>query len=231
MGCWNGTCMISNLPIICGEKVVIIPLIEKQQELIKSNFDLNGCCYSTDELQPIMIPFYGEYNDYGSIERIGTSDEVLFKEFYDLYKFNIKDDYKYENTAESFFECVERGLVSINGRKVRFVFIKKNIYEEIIKHIDIEAAIWRSSIDEALINFVRRETYSPYISIFDTKITKYKSGIENLFKLVVFLSRTRNRFYLPSGSGSQQYDTTYNKLLAEWILEYINSDNNSLTND
>lgn len=24
MGCWNGTCMISNLPIIAGEKVKLV---------------------------------------------------------------------------------------------------------------------------------------------------------------------------------------------------------------
>lgn len=61
MGCWNKTCGITQFPIVGGDKVVTLILVQ-------STFagDANMPCYPYDMgWNLIPIPFYGEYNDYG----------------------------------------------------------------------------------------------------------------------------------------------------------------------
>jgi len=68
MGCWNGTCMISNLPIIVGDKVKLV--------FIKPSYsfrELKQCgsyVYSIDAFAPSFLPISATYDDYGSVENI-----------------------------------------------------------------------------------------------------------------------------------------------------------------
>ena len=70
MGCWNGTCGLTNLPLRAGDKVmgvlVRIPYRNKLE-------DMSGSCYSTDLAWPVTAGFEGEYNDYGGIEDLVPS--------------------------------------------------------------------------------------------------------------------------------------------------------------
>lgn len=75
MGCWNGTCGISNLPIKQGEEIVLF--IVKEKNLFTCNG--GGYCYPTDLFEPISLPIIGEYNDYGSIENIKNEELILPK--------------------------------------------------------------------------------------------------------------------------------------------------------
>jgi len=59
MGCWNGTCMISHLPIIAGDKIKLVILHG-------INIPINNAsayCYSNGLLEPSFLPLTGEYND------------------------------------------------------------------------------------------------------------------------------------------------------------------------
>jgi len=60
MGCWNNTCTLTNLPIMAREKVYIYPIF--------SNFGNNSMCGNMSLYSPSMIPFMGDYNDYGAAE-------------------------------------------------------------------------------------------------------------------------------------------------------------------
>ena len=62
MGCWNNTCAITKLPIVCGDPVVAVLLIKRGPGCTER---LNGP-YSYH----LPVPFYweGEYNDYGAVE-------------------------------------------------------------------------------------------------------------------------------------------------------------------
>lgn len=82
MGCYNGTCNITNLPIKSGDKVVVIPLVKTKQN---SEFNV---CYPTDVFTPYALPLIGEYDEYGSIENIQTPVEnknhlLHFKYFFE----------------------------------------------------------------------------------------------------------------------------------------------------
>lgn len=74
MGCWNGTCYLSNLPIVAGQRVVGYVLASKK---IKS---ANALCYSTDWAFPISFAFRGKYDDYGGVMEI--EDDLATKIFY-----------------------------------------------------------------------------------------------------------------------------------------------------
>jgi hypothetical protein len=60
MGCWNGTCMISNLHVKSGQDVIVY--------MIAKNKDTDSYCYPNTVYNPCPIPFYGKYNDYGAVE-------------------------------------------------------------------------------------------------------------------------------------------------------------------
>lgn len=59
MGCWNGTCGISQFPLIVGDETVNF-IIMSTIYSTKSQ-----ACYSNHAWDLIPIPFYGTYNDYG----------------------------------------------------------------------------------------------------------------------------------------------------------------------
>lgn len=69
MGCWNGTCGLSGLPIISGEEVYIFPIVESYRD---------SFCYSTALYNPTIIPFRAKYNDYGAGEEChGVALELI----------------------------------------------------------------------------------------------------------------------------------------------------------
>lgn len=81
MGCWNGTCMLTHLPIMGGDPVVAF-LIE-----VSSAAASGGApCYSTDRGAPLTLAIKGVYDDYGSIEKIEPESEALAMSFLNLDK-------------------------------------------------------------------------------------------------------------------------------------------------
>lgn len=69
MGCWNGTCGISNLPIRHGTEIYVFPI----EEAYRDSF-----CYATALYRPSVLPFRAVYDDYGGGEDCsGVGLEVL----------------------------------------------------------------------------------------------------------------------------------------------------------
>ena len=60
MGCWNGTCAISNLYIEGGQDVVVFRLLKNNETL--------SFCYTNALYDVSPIPFYGIYDYYGGVE-------------------------------------------------------------------------------------------------------------------------------------------------------------------
>jgi hypothetical protein len=54
MGCWNGTCGLSGLPIFHGTEMYVFPIVESYRD---------SFCYSTALYRPSVLPFRAEYND------------------------------------------------------------------------------------------------------------------------------------------------------------------------
>lgn len=60
MGCWNGTCAVSNLHVTAGQEVAVFMLLENKEG--------KSFCYGNAYYDVCPLPFYGEYNDYGAVE-------------------------------------------------------------------------------------------------------------------------------------------------------------------
>jgi hypothetical protein len=66
MGCWNGTCGLTNLPIFVGDEVYVFPVLERPTLGDRPSF-----CYTTALYTPSLLPFVAKYNDYGGGEDEG----------------------------------------------------------------------------------------------------------------------------------------------------------------
>ncbi len=142
MGCWNGTCMISNLPIMTGESVV-------GYAIEYSSFGYNsgaysGLCYSNDIARPLGLPFYGKYDDYGGIESIDDSS-IAIKYLLHLFE---------ESGLTELIEDIERDKKKIISNMtdkevgVGLVMINRDIFDRLIaSHIPTKYDI---KIDEVI---------------------------------------------------------------------------------
>lgn len=94
MGCWNGTCGLSKLPILYGQKCKLIFLLNDNtgQELG------GGFCYPTDLRMIHSFPLSGTYNYYGCLEKI---EENWYSKFF----------------LESFIKDVENGDIKIKSKE------------------------------------------------------------------------------------------------------------------
>ena len=116
MGCWNGTCSVSNLAITAGTKVKVI--------VIKNNVDFpdaTAFVYDGGYAAPMSFCIDASYNDYGSVEDIVDNKAMqLFRDWFitELGKGNIKiqaDSHSNFDPANpkdtDIFEVLERGYV------------------------------------------------------------------------------------------------------------------------
>ena len=69
MGCWNETCLLSRLPIACGQEIacVFIAPVDGWPETV----------YADSQYVPLSLPFFGRYDDYGRIENAERGDAAL----------------------------------------------------------------------------------------------------------------------------------------------------------
>lgn len=78
MGCWNGTCGLSQVAITDGVKVKAV--------IIKNNVKMpeaSGFCYEGGYASPMSFIIECDYDDYGSIENIKDNKAMkLFKEYF-----------------------------------------------------------------------------------------------------------------------------------------------------
>lgn len=79
MGSWNATCGVTQLPIRAGTPVVLIPLVVKQHDFLARD-TLAGCGSTANDLiaQPLALPIYGTYNDYGGVDTPGSDEGQQF---------------------------------------------------------------------------------------------------------------------------------------------------------
>ena len=68
MGCFNTRGFLSNTTIICGDEIVAF--VCKFDNKKSGRYFYNPF----DAYTPIMLPVYGRYNDYGSIDNIVEDD-------------------------------------------------------------------------------------------------------------------------------------------------------------
>lgn len=132
MGCWNGTCMLSNLPIISGEKIKLVILkngLSKKGDALSSS----AFCYPVGLMSPAFLPIEGEYNDYGMIENIKEDwNSKLIIDTLKIWhsKIEVEDKIIKDFVLEDFLTGIERGSLKVMKKdkySARKVFAEKNI--------------------------------------------------------------------------------------------------------
>lgn len=132
MGSWSVNCGISNIAITSGNKCVILPLKENRG-------------HETRAWQPATLPIFGEYNDYGGLEKIETDDntELIEKHFgvsideFIVFLVDGKFTYGREEAIE-----VSAKIENINQERIkeiknwRFMWIDRQVYDFMIINMD-----------------------------------------------------------------------------------------------
>jgi len=70
MGCWNGTCGISQMAIRSGEPTIGFLMVRNPGD----KWSANGHCYPTAYWCPLSLHIEGTYNDYGAIDNVDEND-------------------------------------------------------------------------------------------------------------------------------------------------------------
>jgi len=99
MGSWNETCGLSGLPIEENTKALLFPLTSGMGE--GSNH--SGFSYPTGLWQPMMLPFYGIYSSYGTLDNPSCASLELNIRMFQSYGIEWSDTTLYD---------LERGTLS-----------------------------------------------------------------------------------------------------------------------
>jgi hypothetical protein len=182
MGCWNGTCMISRLPILAGERVKLIFLHSPYGKASISG--ISSYCYADGILSPAFLPISGRYNDYGGIVDVDedwnykTIENILKNALGD--KIKIKSDKPKENwTLADVIYGIERGRLEYFSRpkltkSEEFfekmiddkAYLESPIYAKMVQEIKIkrEAGPTWTNVDLSF-TFIREDIYNTVVDI------------------------------------------------------------------
>lgn len=147
MGCWNKTCAVSNLHITAGQRVVIFMLGKQPKQ-----YDF---CYVNSYYDLCLLPFYGEYNDYGAAENCsGIGMNYIVEELRNKLVEMEQGKNPYHDPPakketfdiEQLFELDHEGRLSVEGknwpigeaRTVTHVQIHGDVFDHIIEHHTFE---------------------------------------------------------------------------------------------
>jgi len=158
MGCWNETCLISNLAIRYNSPVVAF--LTAHEDISEMGRNYSGYCYSTDPACPISLPVKAKYNDYGFIEKydekdlparhirrlFGKSLDDLCEELHDG-KLIIKNGIK--GHAGVGMVMINEHIYNTAINKISYVD-KNKVKAEIIKDIELKLSIEKMSADDKL---------------------------------------------------------------------------------
>lgn len=176
MGSWNGTCALTNLPIMSGEKVYVLLLQEgKHYDKYVGNH-----CYPNTYYQPLPLYFEGEYNDYGAVENCHGEflDDILDLVKEKLIEFD-EGDNQYHDIP------VKKGNFNIDllfeADHESRLFVEPSPYDKQkgIDKIRLTHIIIRKDVVEKLLTDYKMEYSTP--GKYRDKKTTYAEGLEQFY--------------------------------------------------
>lgn len=241
MGSWYGTCGVSQLPIVDGDKVVLFLL----QKNVDEDVSYNGMCHSDEIYEPVSVAVIGEYNDYGRIvvkDYDSRSILKLYGEDADLTDVGKLIDEKSEEKGLYFmlvhFDIYNKVIAEYGNMKNWFT--KGKSYRSYMKE-SIQEFIELNRSENSLTAFMgnanrfKAETQWK-LSIYTEKTKKdifdedYKNDklVDKLADLMTFrhaMSESRKLWIPQAGQGSQERDYTMNKIIGTFVNELEEREN------
>ena len=204
MGCWNETCLMSNLPIMAGEKVAMMLLSNRFADV---NYGPTGVLTEHDDVwAPICFPIIGEYDDYGGIENVKETEfhDKYFKSYVPFYTYDYRNNTytKYEYTTfQEFCDSVTREGLYVKSYKdesyvfVEHAFIHYELYENLYFEVGSRkpygkdmpyAECVRRKIKKSLEKYFslneERRQYETFLRFYDPYSTGYYNPLNYVVK-------------------------------------------------
>ena len=148
MGCWNETCMLTNLPILDGEPCVGI--------LLTPTNERGHTSYADEKYQPISPPILGQYDNYGSLGNIKDGGD-FFKTSLNQNIFEVEEDGGIYhpatcNNLEELLYKAERETLWVNANPSDPSSVKSAVYLALVKKPFFDFAVnMRKSLAETTI--------------------------------------------------------------------------------
>lgn len=133
MGSWEGTCGVSQLPILYDEEVALFILVKNNltQRMSKTEEIGGGGLVHPDSLyKPICLPIFGNYADYGMIDNIEDKGDVVLSHLKYMRIYSSNEEYGIDNLSD-FLRKIERNKIDNFG----FMMVHKDLYYEMIDYI------------------------------------------------------------------------------------------------
>ena len=227
MGCWNGTCNISNMPIFAGDKVVFIPLMRIHDSVVFN------ACYPTDNFIPLGFPIVGEYNDYGGLEDIEISD-VNRDYFYTLnFYFAGRDEeekYRKVKKYDNFEDFVNNVLCCAEGCYVDVSNMDDLLKEKMVKDNMAEVNYMMIHYDlyqSLMANMSNRKPYKEEQTLEYLLTEKFNSiFMENLGRIIDAKSMAISM----DGRVNKAYDMLQKMIIRNMTSEIFNRADNFYEN-
>lgn len=231
MGCWNGSCNLTNMSISHNDEVVGI--------IVKLNLVSGNACYINTHSAPEYLPVIGKYNDYGAMESIKEDFNTKFicDEINALLKNeNIErrfDDYYYKGEdlgIEDIITLIERGL-HIDGTDYGLSMIVKDIYDEMT---DV--------MNEEILEYISLKigTNSPRAIMTSINDLSKRYGYDNLdpgvFANMVKEESVKHNKYIAEmkeimdSAGDDSNDDVIRKNQIGWVIDRSGSFTNGMEN-
>lgn len=124
MGCWNGTCGITQMAITRNEKIRLVIITGGGSTATEGA----GIHYIDDVWHPVSVPIRGKYNEYGSITDIvqDRAAELLLEQLKEIYP----EEERTKVTLESAINDIEREKFNGYG----MFFILEPIYQAMLAY-------------------------------------------------------------------------------------------------
>jgi hypothetical protein len=143
MGSWNKTCGVSGLPIFDGDPVLVVAL---EQNV------LHDRCYASAFWKPVLVPFYAEYNDYGSGEdNTGAGVDLLLNGLRSQLVEQDEGENKYHENAvyradfelAHFYKATKQGRLKVKDfmgfeAAIDFTMIRADVADHILNNYYFE---------------------------------------------------------------------------------------------
>ena len=251
MGCFNGTCMVTGMPIMSSEAVVGFYIAR----LDIDRRPPGNVCYPDDLAFPISLPIHGQYDDYGNVDPNNQND-VAVKHILKKLKFKTIGDLNDAIHSNGRFnkEKVTVDISTGSGRTkapVGLVMISGHIYNEFSKADDKEVdEIYQRLLSQNKINtlsvlagyldlnMMQHSMMGRLLPLFDSAPVE-SNVIEKISasepRVLMELARAyaerhsfmssllvlRRTWAGQSGAGSQSYDWVHHLKLAGLVRDHI----------
>lgn len=183
MGSWNGTCGLTQMPIVDGDKVVLFPVMKNKH----ADNGGGGFTYAHNQYSAISLPLYGEFDDYGGIENISKNENFVLDHFVKLAKrklFTI-DEKKLEREKSCFDKTITE--TPRNVKELVDSFMREPIYKG-LGYMLVHASVYQKVVDEMSKRTgygektTKRETYKKEANEFLNEYEKILSEVPSLEK-------------------------------------------------